>query len=570
MPPVRLRAHAALALALALMLVLVAALAGCGSGSSQADGTEASPATVVPAGVPLYLEATVRPTGTMASGALAAGADLTGESDPYRRLLGELRTPGSPELQSSDVSSWLGPHAGVFVSSLGSAEALLTLVGQLLSGKQSVAALPFGSGHLEGAMVLDTSNASAARSFLAQQAGHAHARPGSYRGVSYELTAQDLAFGLVGRFAVIGSEDALRDVIGASQGEPALAGAGGYSKLAGHAPAGAIGHLYVNPEASSAGASKRASSLLALLGSHQQANASVTLTGSSLSLDLDTLAGEGATSGLLTPDPSAARALSELPGESWLAVGLGPLGEHLSSDVDGLSALSSLLGGAGAEATPGTLSLGSLVEGLFKPLQILGANTPQAHRDFGSWMGPAGIFAAGASVLELKAGVVISSSDAAASRAAVATLGRMLRASGSEVTPLTIAGTEAAIAARVNGLPLALDIADGRSSNGSAKFVLALGEAAIADALSPQSTMASSASRAAAASTLGEGQQPSVMLDVPTLLSLLEGIGLTDEPSLASALGVLRASGTVAGGGRDLGEGVERFRLVLGLHAPSG
>ena len=60
------------------------------------------------------------------------------------------------------------------------------------------------------------------------------------------------------------------------------------------------------------------------------------------------------------------------------------------------------------------------------------------------------------------------------------------------------------------------------------------------------------------------------MLDFPTLLSLLEGVGLTEDPSLAEFLPYLRAASTLAGGGRALGGEVERFRLVLGLHQPSG
>ena len=54
---------------------------------------------------------------------------------------------------------------------------------------------------------MDTSDATAARSFLATQAKRAGAHAASYRGVSYEVTAAGLAFGLVGRFAVIGSEN---------------------------------------------------------------------------------------------------------------------------------------------------------------------------------------------------------------------------------------------------------------------------------------------------------------------------------------------------------------------------
>ena len=83
-------------LAALAVTALAAAIAGCGS--SHPDGTEADPATAVPAAAPVYLGATVRPTGSQRTGALAAGKDLTHQADPYLRLLGALRTPGSPAL----------------------------------------------------------------------------------------------------------------------------------------------------------------------------------------------------------------------------------------------------------------------------------------------------------------------------------------------------------------------------------------------------------------------------------------------------------------------------------------
>ncbi len=95
-------------------------------------------------------------------------------------------------------------------------------------------------------------------------------------------------------------------------------------------------------------------------------------------------------------------------------------------------------------------------------------------------MGPGGVFASGSGLLELKAGVVIASSNAARSRAAVAQAGRgTQRARAIAVAPAHIPGTEAAIGARLTGLPLVLDIAAGRAADGQPKFVLGLGEASV-------------------------------------------------------------------------------------------
>ncbi len=180
-------------------------------------------------------------------------------------------------------------------------------------------------------------------------------------------------------------------------------------------------------------------------------------------------------------------------------------------------------------------------------------------------MGSAGLFASGGSLLELKAGVVFDSTDAARSRAAVAALGEQLRKGGGGVQPASIAGAEAAIGARLTGLPLVLYIAAGRGAGGQAKFVMGLGEASVGAALNPSSTLASATSRSAAASTLGEGAQPSIIANFPTLLTLLEGVGLTEDPAFSKFVPYLRATTTLVGGGHELGGAVQRFRLVLGL-----
>jgi len=546
-------------LALLAPALLCCVLAGCGS--SHSDGTEADPATAVPAAAPVYLGVSVRPGGSLRKGVIEAARAFGSGEASFARLAELLRTPGSPAVvYKRDVAPWLGPHAGLFLQSAASAEALaLPLLGAI--GKGGAIAVPIDK--LDGAIVMDTSDASAARSFLARQAKHAGAHAKSYRGVSYEV-GDGVAFGLVGRFAVIGSEPALRAVVGATQGEAALASSGAYSKLAAAAPSAAIGRLYVNAENGPAKTSG-AGGLLAILGSGRPLDVSLTATGRSLSVDVDSLARSGSAPGLLSADPEGAAALGELPGSSWLAIGLGHAGANLPADVAGLKAMGGLLGGA-SEGAASTLSLGSVLSGLTKPLSILAAPSAAAQRDYRSWMGSAGIFASGASILELQGAVAIASKDAARSRAAVAKLGAALRHAGVQVAHASIAGSEAAIGARLPGLPLELDVAAGPGPSGP-KFVLGLGPASVQAALAPSETLASAPSRGAAGAALGEGIAPSLTADLPTLLTLLESVGLTEDPSLKSALPYLRATTTIAGGGRSLGGELERVKLVLGLKA---
>jgi hypothetical protein len=567
-----------------LALLAAAVLAGSGCGSSP-TGTSVDPASAVPASAALYAGAIVRPEGSLQKAASAAGRALTHQADPYLRLLGALQTPGSPSLDyKRDVAPWIGTRAGVFLdSSGGSSEAaishLLTLVQQGLLGRSpSGGSFPFAAHSAEGAIVLDTRDTAKARSFLQTLAKRAGAHTSSYRGISYQL-GNGVAFGIVARLAVIGTEPALRSVIDTtSDSGLALAHSPGYSKLQTAAPTGALAHLYANPGAVSEGAHKAAAqgtaSALALLAGQRLLNVSLVPTSNSFALDVDAVAPDsgstatGVSGGLLTASPEASRALGELPGESWLAVGLGDLGGTLSANghaLQGLTSLAGLLTGSSNSAPSAGLSVTGLVEGLLKPLTVLGANTAETKRDFAGWIGSAGLFASGSGLLELRGGIVIDSKNPARSRAAVAKLGALLRKGGGSVQRTSIAGTDAAVAVHLSGLPVELDIADGRGSAGNTKFVIGLGEQSVEAALNPSGTLSGSTSYASASATLGEGIKPSVLVEFPTLLGLLEGVGLSEDPTIAPLVPYLRALGTLSGGGKSLGGGIERFRLVLGL-----
>lgn len=579
---------------------LVLALAGCGSSAST--GTSADPAGAVPASAPLYVGAVVRPSGSLKDEALAAGQALTRQHNPYSRLLGVLQTPGSPTLDyGRDIAPWLGPGGGLFVTSLGSGEALTGLLQQGLTGSGTVG-WPFGAGGAQGAIVLDTSDLSKAQAFVSAQAAHAGAHAQSLDGVSYEA-GSGAAFALVDKLVVIGSESGVRAVIETSKGASSpLVSDPTYAQLQAHAPAGALGHLYANPSAAAAttgkasaqatgtaGAAGAEQGVMGVLSSGRPINVSLVPSAKSLTLDADIgptpagssggargTAGTGSggsgsgSGGLLGALATGNHALGELPGEAWLAAGLGKVGSQLGGSVGGLSQLLALvntLSSAGVQAPPAqaTLSVKGIVEGFSVPLRVLSANTAQARRDYLSWMGEAGMFVAGTTVLELKAAAVIDSTNPAASRAAVGKLAAALRSSGAEATPATIPGTEAAIEAKVAGLPITLVIADGRASNGQTKFVMGLAESSIQAALNPPSKIADTSAYSTAEKALGEGIQPSLIVNPGALLTLLEGVGLSEDPTIAPFVPYLRDSTEIAGGGKDLGGGVQRLRIVLGL-----
>lgn len=569
------RSVLAAALAAALAAGSLAAT-GCGSG---AQGTSIDPAKAVPASAPLYAAAVVRPTGSLQSSARDAAKALTHQSDPYLRLLAALQSPGSPALDfGRDVAPWLGPRAGVFLTATGSAEEravdrLVTLVEQgiLGSGSSSTSAFPFAAHSVEGAFVLDTRDAAKARSFVQKLAQHAGAHAASYRGVSYQTTSDGIAFAIVSRLAVIGTDTGVRAVIDTTAGGPSLAAAPAYAKLAAAAPGGALANVYANAGAFGGGKGAQASvSGFSLLAGGGYVNASLVPSASSIAVDADALGSEsgGAPGGLFSSGGEAATALGELPGESWLAVGLGDVGHSLGADVGALEGLASVGGTlTGSESASSGISVKGLLGGILAPLRALGAETAATRRDFASWMGSAGLFASGTGLLELRGGVVISSNDAARSRAAVGKLGALLARGGASVQSAKVPGAETAVAVHVSGLPVVLDVAAGTDASGHAKFVVGLGEQSVQTALSPSSTISGSAPFGTASAALGAGYQPSAIVDFTTLLGLLEGVGLSEDPSVAPFVPYLRSLTTLSAGSHSLGNGIERLRLVLGLQA---
>jgi len=558
------------AIAASLTAALACALGGCGG--SKRPGLGADPAHLVPSSAPLYLGAVVRPSGSLEVHAQSAGRALTGEANPYAGLLGVIRTPGSPALDyKRDVAPWLGGRAGIFVAAAGGdwERLLSTFRTGVLGGAGGGAVFPFAGGKAQGAVVLDSSDEGRARAFVSGQARRAGAHATAYRGLSYELARDGTALGLVDHAVVLGSDAGLRAVVDTARGAGSLARSPAYARLLAVAPAEALAHLFVGAGAASsarASAPASVSDLLAALAGSSPANVSLVPAQGSLALDIDTLAPAGAApSGLAAADPAAAGALGEVPGDAFLALGIGRGSARLDAYARAIRDLAALGGPASSQAGAGGLSVSGLLGAILAPLGALTQDSAQARRDFQSWMGPAAIFATGSGLLDLRAALVIASTNAAASRAAVAKLAERLRRGGAVVHAGSIPGADAAMEVRLEQLPIALDVAAGRDSLGQAKFVLGLGASSVTTALQPTSTLGGVAVAATAGAALGEGIKPSAILQVPTLVSLLEAIGLTEDATIAPLVPYLRALSSVYAGSRDLGGGAQRLRVVVDL-----
>jgi hypothetical protein len=582
-----------------IALLLAMLLGGCGSSPS---GTSASPATVTPASAPLYIDAVVKPEGALKTNASATAHTLTGRQHPFAGLLKLLAGPtGKAPNYAREVEPWLGTHAGAFLSAtaLAHAQGLLgseTLTKLLSEGFSGLEAALIGQGGLQaalsansaqGALVLDTSDVAKAKSFLEGQAHSAGAHTTSFRGVTYQVSPDGVAEGIVHRFAVIGSEMGVKSVIETATGGPSLAQASAYSKLASSAEQGALANAYLSsealarslktetsPPAHSGGSGESILPLLGgLLGNPGQLYLSAIPSTNAVALNLDTLpqaspasgssessaahsessAGESSTQSAL--GEGGAQVLRGLPGNSWLAVGIGDLGTALGHNAQSLSALASL----GSAVHLDGIDIGKL-------LAPLSSRALNVQRDLLSWMGATGLYVSGSSVLELQAAVVITSKNQARSRAAVAKLAQAYREVGGQTSPTSVPGTETAVTVKLPSFPLELTLAAGQG-----KFVAGLGAASITEALSPKSTLEAAPSYSAAASALGQGIQPSVLIEFHTLSGLLESLGLSQAPGISGFASAVAPLGTVtAGGGESLANGVKRARVVISLQPPSG
>jgi hypothetical protein len=544
-----------------MALLAAGALAGCGSSGS---GTNADPATVAPATAPLYAKLAIKPSGGAKGPASSAAKTLTHLAEPYGSLAQALLSSEGSQLDfKRDIEPWVGDDGGVFITALDasrlpksatSAQALLE--GGLSSAGAALGAGTFGSKGSEGAIVLDTSDVGKARFFLEHRASEQGAHAASYRGVSYQVSPNGAAEGIVKDFAVMGSESGLKSVVDTSLGGAPVTSAPGYASP----PADAIASAYVQPEAllkavhGTSGATSQGVSLLGqLLAGAQSASLSATPTNNSISLQGEVHSASGSTPLF---GQEGAKALGELPGSAWLAAGVGSTG-----GANLPRALALLQGVASFGSSTVFASLGGpSIEKLFAAL-----DSPKAklQQDFGSWAGSGGMFVSGTGLADLQAGLVIASTNPTASRAAVGKLAKLMQGAGAVVSSASIPGTDAAVSVKLQGFPAVIFIADGQN-----KFVLGLGQASVEGALTPSSTLATSPSYSTATSTLGGGIEPSLIVEFPTLLGFLEGVGLTQSPGVSNLIPYFKSLGTLTAGATSHG-GVERFRLVLGL-APAG
>ncbi|ADB50206.1 DUF3352 domain-containing protein [Conexibacter woesei] len=518
-PPQPRRAARLRSTALAVLLLLAALLfAACGSEDEQQSA--AGPATVVPPSAALYGEALVRPGGDVGEGVRTAIRRVARIDDPgaelVRSLDEEFAEGAGSYSYASDIEPWLGDTIGGF----------------LLAG--SGADLE----HPDGAFVVAVRDRDAAEKLLDRtRADGDSRRGGTIDGVSYDVDEQEeLAIALVGDFMVVGTLPGLRAAVAASRGE-SLADSARFTDAVDALDPDRLAWAWIDPRPLLplvlAEQDEVDPELTRLLDSDAARNAepaTVSLTARADEIVLD-VAGDADV--LPQQEGEGAVSIRDLPGDAWLALATPPLGALISRSIR---------------------QSGQYDTAARAIREVAGLDL---DRDLLGWLGGVAAFVRGTSPLDLGGGLVLGSSDAAASQRLVSRLERIVGNMGLPTAPTTGAGDGFQV--RIPQLPQPIVVlAEGD------RVAIALGLASARDALDPSESFADGEPGKSAIASLGDGFEPSLVLVFDPLLNLLGSLGLDSDPDFRSALPYLGAYRSLAAGTKYEDDRVE-LRIVAAL-----
>jgi hypothetical protein len=513
--PTRPRAGAVAAVCAALAAVPVAA--GCGeSARGNADG---DPASLVPRSAPLYGEAVVRPEGDQRVRLDALLRRILRTDNPGAKLekVFDDATRKNGITYARDVKPWLGKRVGAFLAGL-------------------------SGGHPQGAAIIATTDTPKALETLRK--GETVRASKTYRDVAYQVLARGPALAGVGDFAVIGTEGAVRQVIDTSKDS----GKSDYGDARGQAGTDGLATVYIDPDAllgvlessgkidpaiaaalhqAVAGAAGRA-----IAASVQPQDAGFDVTAAAIGLAKSSTAGG-----------DAAGALASVPGDAWLAVGLGNIGGKLD-DLIAQTGRSGALAGIGIDVLLGQFRQESGID---------------IRKDVLSWMGDGALFVRGSAKGRVGGALVVRSKDPGRSAALIPKLAAYLRKQNVQVTDLHgVTGVDQGIGVKLNGAPEILAAAAGN------RFVVAVGRSSLQAALRPAGRLGANAAFRRAAGHLAGGIRPAFFFDIAPVLTLIDHSSKGNDPGFKKAEPYLRAFTVIVAGAKRDGD-IGRLRAFVGV-----
>jgi hypothetical protein len=497
------------------------ALAGCGGGG---ESSSSDLATVAPPKSAVFLEATLRPSGSLKTDVEGLAMKVAGIEDLGTVIVEKLESAASHNQfdYEKNIEPWLGEKAAM--------------------------ALPEydGDNFSEYVMAFQSTDTGATQEFIDNVAEKSDEpiEDGSYEGVDFKVeTGNGSTMGVVGDLLVFAqSEAAFKKAVDASDGE-SLAESDTYASAVSHAPSGSLVDVYadigglieqagneVDPETEkvleTAGIDVKEASLVASL-----------VPGSdNLELDIAGNLGKGAEA-----SPPATELLESMPADSLAALSVTEYGKHLQEGIDNLDAT-----GIPGQVPPHQLKKALKAEGI----------------DIGKLAGSleeVAAFASGNSKSSLGGAVVLTAKSAAEAKNTVANIGLLLR---SNHTPgvTAIGGAAAGFSIHNSSLgrkPLVI------AAKGE-RIAIGYGLPAALEGLTPpSSTLADDATFKEAEQALGD-TPISGFVDGPAALDLAEGLVSPLDTGFQEAKPYLGKIQFIGIGGESEGD-LSVAKLIVGL-----
>jgi hypothetical protein len=498
---------------LVCLAVPAAILTGCGGGGGGGS-VDVGPAADVPANAPIYLDATVKPTGSAKTDADEALKKILNTQDPSAKVISlidkQKTTTGQPVDYQQDIAPWLGQKAGVFLTTLGQSS--------------------------QGAAVIETTNPAAALAFAQKSNGTSGAAK-SVDGVSYRI-GQDgkTAYATEGNFLLVGDEPGVQAAIKAGQGS-SLGDQSDYKDAIGNLPDDRLGTFYTVPKNLIAAigqgqANPISQSLLQrTAGEDLDKPVSGALSATADTLNLDFIGGNSVD----TPESSL---LGDVPSQSWLALGIGNLGDVAKRTLDQVK---DQIPNFDAVAQQIQATTGSSLEGLEGSL------------------GDAVLYVQGTTQNTLSGALVVQTNNADLTGRLLDQLQGLLQLGTTGVKPLQLSGGGTGF--QINDpsvAPRPVEIAQQGD-----EIVIAYGANSAEQTLKPVSKLADSQPFSTA-----KGQVSSLgtdfFLDFPSVFALAESQGAKSDPGYVQAKPYLDALSYLVSGSGSKGDQAE-VKAVLGL-----
>jgi hypothetical protein len=508
-------------LLVACVAVPAAAIAGCGGGSGDSNA-DVGPAAAAPASAALYLDATVKPTGSAQTNAEAALTKVMNTADPGGKIVSlleqESKSEGHPVNYQQDVAPWLGQKVGFFFTSL-------------------------SDNAQKGAAVVETTDPTASLAFARKASGTTATSPApqTYNGASYQTDPTDpgSVFGTVGDFLVEGDLDGFKAAVDAQKGD-SLGDDSDFKDALGNLPSDRLGTFYTVPRTlfNAIGGAEFGQQQQALLeksaGESLDKPVSGALSASANSFNLEFI---GGSTGVETPESSL---VADVPGDSWLAFGLGNLGDTAKRTLQQLK----------------DAGIPNLEEGIAQIQQATGASIDQLTNA----LGDAVLYVRGTTVPTLNGALVIQTKDPDLTGRLLSQLQSLVSiGSRGGVMPLKLSGGGTGF--QINDpsqAPQPIEFAQQGD-----KLVIGYGANSAAQSLAPAQKLSDSPTFSSARGQVAD-LGTDFFLDLPKVFQLAESEGAKSDPDYVRAKPYIDALSYLVTGSGSKGDQAE-LKAVVGL-----